>query len=102
MKIGVKKSYILDLLPGDEFVAFVQFKTFRDIGFFPDDLKIECCSHFLFITQNDNFHNGQGNRFNLLLVDPFYKEFQAAWFRSSSYYDDEILQNGEFVQNAIV
>ena len=50
LKVGVKKSYILDLLPGDEFVAFVQFKSFQDIGFFTDDIRIECCSHFLFIT----------------------------------------------------
>ena len=102
LKVGTKKTYILDLLPGDEFVAFVKFKSFQDIGFFTQDIRIECCSHFLFITQNDSVEDGRGNRMNLLLVDPFYQEFQAAWFRSNSCYDGAISDTGEFVQNAII
>ena len=39
---------------------------------------------------------------NLILVDPFYQKFQAAWLRSDSFFDNEILNTGEFVQNAFI
>ena len=35
-------------------------------------------------------------------MDPFYEEFQGAWFRSSSFFDNDILNSGEFVINAFI
>jgi hypothetical protein len=45
-----KKCYILELPKEDKFVGFVKFNQFEDIGFYPKNLSIECCSHFLFMT----------------------------------------------------
>lgn len=79
MRVGAKKTFILEMQDGDEFISFVKFNKFEDIGLFAEDLRIECCSHIAFITQNDELEekNGpyQGNRLNVILLDPFYEVF---------------------------
>lgn len=79
LRVGAKKTFILEMQDGDEFISFVKFNKFEDIGLFAEDLRIECCSHIAFITQNDELEerNGpyQGNRLNVILLDPFYEVF---------------------------
>lgn len=64
-------------MPRDEkFVCFVNFNQFEDIGFYPVGLRIECCSHFAYLTTGKGNYAGniQYNRLNLCLIDPFYEE----------------------------
>jgi hypothetical protein len=99
-----EKKFILDLDPEERFVSFVSFKDFEDIGFFPDNLQIECCSHFLFLTTS-RFYRGKQvieNVLNLLLVDPYYKEIQIALFKSTSVYDYNILFVNDFIKKAFI
>ena len=49
-----KRCYVLELPDEDRFVSFVKFHQFEDIGFYPSNLRIECCSHFLFMTAPKN------------------------------------------------
>lgn len=86
-------------LPSDErFVSFVDFNSFTDIGFFPKHLRIECCSHFLFLTtsRGNDLQNDQKNRLNLLLLDPFYSEIQVALFKANSYIDNTMFKKCDF------
>ena len=61
----------------EKFVSFVQFNNFKDIGFFPYTLKIECCSYFMYITTKKDqgiLYNPEHtcqNRFNLFVIDSF-------------------------------
>ena len=50
-------------------MSFVEFNTFKDIGFNPGDLDIAGNSHFAFLT-----FDGQNETFflNLLLVDIYH------------------------------
>jgi hypothetical protein len=77
-----KKMYILELNPSDKFVCWLNFNSFADIGFYPKDLKIECCSHFAFMTtgQGDNSGNQHYNKINLILMDPFFSKTLVAHF----------------------
>jgi hypothetical protein len=73
LRIGSKRTFILNLDADEKFVAFVHFKKFEDAGFFIDDLRVECCSHFLYMTRAA--HGDQaGNRLNLLFIDPFFEK----------------------------
>lgn len=46
-----KKMYILPLKKNEKFVCFLNFNSFEEIGFYPDEnLKIESCSHFAYMT----------------------------------------------------
>lgn len=87
-----KKVHILELSPNEKFVTFVQFNRYNDIGFYPDDLNIDCCSRFYFITTKryKNPDERDSTTFNLLLVDPFHSNIQVAIFRSTSYIDELI------------
>ena len=49
---GEIKSYIYNMQKDEKFVCFVDFNQFEDIGFYPEHLRIECCSFFLFLTTN--------------------------------------------------
>jgi len=61
----------------EKFVSFVSFNSFKDIGFFPYTLKIECCSYFMYITTRkdtgllSNPDETALNKFNLFIVDSF-------------------------------
>ena len=88
--------------PEEKFVGFVQFNQFQDIGFFAEDLRIECCSHFAYLTRKDDKQKFSGNRMNLLLVDPFCPRLQAALLRSYTNFDNEIFNECDFVMNSII
>ena len=47
---GETKSYIVNIPKKEKFVCFVDFNQFEDIGFYPKNLRIECCSFFLYMT----------------------------------------------------
>ena len=51
--------FILELKEDEKFVCFIKFNAFQDIGFYPKDLKIECCSHIAFLTSG--IGNNTGN-----------------------------------------
>jgi hypothetical protein len=96
LQIERKQKYILNLNQDERFVCFLQFNQFEDIGFYPKGIRIECCSHFAYLTTGRGQYAGDisRNRINLLVVDPFYEEIQVGLFRSSTFYDGEI-----FVEN---
>jgi hypothetical protein len=50
MKPAMKKAYIIKIPEHERFLGFVDFNSFVDIGFYPKGLKIECCSHFTYLT----------------------------------------------------
>jgi len=60
--------------PEEKFVCFVSFNQFEDIGFYPVGLRVECCSHFAYLTTSKNTVDIKYNRLNLLLIDPFYED----------------------------
>ena len=74
--------FILELKEDEKFVCFIKFNAFQDIGFYPKDLKIECCSHIAFLTSGigKNSGNMKQNRLNLILMDPFFSDTQVARF----------------------
>lgn len=81
----------MNLEEDETFVNFVKFDRYEDIRFFPDDLRVECCSHFLLMvrkTGSTNFDN-TGNRLYLLLIDPMYNKIQAALFKSNTVFDND-------------
>ena len=43
-------QYILELENNEKFLTFVKFNSFEDIGFFPEFMRISCCSSILFLT----------------------------------------------------
>jgi len=45
-----RKVHILDIHPEERFISFVEFNLYEDIGFYPENLSIDCCSCFLFLT----------------------------------------------------
>ena len=60
--------------PGEKFVSFVEFNRYEDIGFYPDNMSIECCSCFLFVTSktSDSLDSQiNSTKLNLLLADPY-------------------------------
>jgi len=66
------KQYILDLDKNEMFITFTTFNSYEDIGFYPEYLRISCCSSFVYFTLNtDNYDE---IRMNLLIVDPYYKD----------------------------
>jgi hypothetical protein len=75
------------------------FNQFEDIGFYPKGLRIECCSHFTFLTTANTQKGETGsvyqNKLNLILIDPFYPETQIAHYKSTTYYDHSVFRKGE-------
>jgi hypothetical protein len=67
------ETLILNLPADQRFEGFVEFKKFDDIGFFPGNLSIESCSHFLYITSDVKGKSKLNNRLNLLFIDKFNK-----------------------------
>ena len=92
--VDEKRCYVLELPKEDKFVCFVKFNQFEDIGFYPRNLSIECCSHFLFMTTSPNNKNKdpKKNNLNLLFFDPYCSEVQCCLFKSKNYYDNEVFE----------
>lgn len=90
---------MIELDPQERFVTFVEFNKYQDIGFYPHNLSIECCSCFLFLTTKR--HKGEDDNnttyFNLLLADPYHDDIQVAIFRSHSNVDDELFRHGDII-----
>ena len=102
--VKAKQPYILNLEPDETFVNFIQVDRYEDIRFFPDDLRVECCSHFLLMvrkTGSQNFENNR-NRLYLLLIDPMYNEIQAALFKSSTVFDNDMFKDHDFHLKSII
>ena len=80
-------------------MSFVEFNKYQDIGFYPQDLRIECCSCFLFLTTKRHKSDDDSHTtfFNLLLADPYHDEIQIAIFRSHSNVDDELFRQGDII-----
>lgn len=76
LQLDNKRKYIINLMPDEKFVCFVHFNQFEDIGFYPQGMRIECCSHFAYLTagRGDMAGNIKKNRINLILIDPFYED----------------------------
>ena len=74
--MATKKKYILQVQRDEKFVCWLHFNQFEDIGFYPHGLRIECCSHFAFLTTGQGAKTGKTmeNKINLILMDPFYIE----------------------------
>jgi len=91
-------------MPDEKFVCFLQFNQFEDIGFYPKGLRIECCSHFAFLTAGKGPSAGHmtKNRINLVLIDPFYEETQVAHFRSHTHFDNEIFSCNDTMVTSVV
>jgi hypothetical protein len=104
LQIEVKRNYIITLPPDEKFVCFINFNQFEDIGFYPKGLRIECCSHFAFLTSGKGLSTGhmQKNRINLVLIDPFYDQTQVAHFRSSTNFDNEIFSANDTIITSMV
>lgn len=100
------KKMILDLDKDEKFVCFVEFNSFQDIGFFPKNLDIECCSKFLFITSprmhSKDFGKASMNCLNLLLIDPYYETANVVLFKSVSYIDPSLLNHGDRIVKACI
>ena len=90
------------MTPGDKFIGFVEFIDLMDIGFFPEDLRIECCSRFAYITRREGKHSTSENHLNLLLVDAFCPSLQAALFKSSTTFDNVVFNEGDFVMKSVI
>ena len=100
------KKMILDLDQDEKFVCFVEFNSFQDIGFFPTNLDIECCSKFLFVTSprmhSKDYGKGTFNCLNLLLIDPYYETANVVLFKSVSFIDNELLIYGDRIVKACI
>jgi len=92
------KQYVYELGSHESFVSFVEFNKFEDIGFYPDNLRIEMCSHFCFLTRDKKTNT---NLINFLLIDPYYEHTQIALFKShmrfpihnSKKFEDVVIKN---------
>ena len=47
------REYILQLQPEHNFITFVEFNDYKDIGFFGEELLIEGCVSFSFLSGHD-------------------------------------------------
>ena len=88
--------------PEERFISFLQFRQFSDIGFYPKDIRVECSSHFAYITSARDLLNIKHNKINLVIMDPFYEELQIAHFKSNTIFDDEIITIGDAIIGAYV
>ena len=104
LQLDNKRKYIVNLMPDEKFVCFVQFNQFEDIGFYPNGLRVECRSHFAFLTAGKGEFSGNitKNRINLLLIDPFYEDTQITHFKSSVFFDNEIFTESDTIAQSVI
>ena len=60
---------ILELPERHKFFCFADSQKLQELGFAPRDLKIEGCSHFVYLTQDKKTKKVQ---INIMFVDPYY------------------------------
>ena len=91
-------------MPDEKFVCFLEFNEFEDIGFYPKGLRIECCSHFAFLTAGKGASSGfmHKNCINLVLIDPFYEQTQVDHFRSHTHYDNEMFSTNDTIVTSVI
>ena len=85
----------------EKFLSFLTFKQYSDIGFYPRDIRVECSSHFAFLTTGRDSSNLKFNRINLVIIDPFYEDLQIALFKSNTVFDSEILEQSDVVVGCV-
>ena len=66
-----RKQLVYDLEKNHQFINFVDFNNFEDVGFYPGPLRIECCSNFVFLTLDTKKKRVV---VNFMLVDPYYED----------------------------
>lgn len=75
-----------------KFISFVFFNKYEDIGFFHENINIEACVNFLFLSQRRN-----KLFLNLMLIDQYYKHTQFALFTSSYYADFDQFNRSDMI-----
>lgn len=93
---------ILPMLENEQFIGFVDFNSYQEIAFNPINLRIECCSNFLFLTRRENEYGRFLNHLNLLLLDPFDEKLDAAIFTSSTVIDNELYNNSDMIIKSVI
>jgi hypothetical protein len=73
-------QYIYELPKEEIFIDHIQYNKLEDIGFYPNNLKIEASSRFAFLTYNE--HDLE-IIINVLICDPYYGDVQMALFQAS-------------------
>jgi len=97
MNPKIQRAYVLDIPDDEKFVCFIDHNSYSDIGFYPKHLRVECCSHFLYLTTaRHNTGDISKNRLNLLLVDPYYEQIQVAIFKSCAHIDNAVFKANDF------
>ena len=80
-------------------MCFCKANKNTDIGFYPQNLRIEMCSRLVFLTNPSR--DGDNFKLNVLLVDPYYATTQFALFKSSkSFIPDD--SDKKLMQDTIV
>ena len=77
MFIRSKKNMVYQIPKGYVFMDFIEFNGLDDLGFDSQDLKIEACSRFAFLTLHERT---QRMLVNIMLIDPYYDTIQIALF----------------------
>jgi len=81
---------------GHKFKGFIEFNSYKDIGFFYEDLLIEACVKIAFVTTCDN-----KVFMNLMLIDPYHEETQFALFTSSHIIKLENFQEDDLIEKIV-
>jgi hypothetical protein len=81
----------MDFDPTERFLGFVEYNQFEDIGFYPKNLTIECCSSFIFMTTTKEKSKSakNSNKLYLMLIDPYYKDIEVVKFKSALYFEHQ-------------
>lgn len=82
----------MDIEKDERFLGFVEFGSFDDIGFFPTNLKIECCTSFMYMTTTKQKSRSakSSNRLYVMMIDPYYKTIEVVRFKSTLYFENLI------------
>jgi hypothetical protein len=82
----------------------VEFNSFEDIGFYPTNLTIECCSSFMYMTTTMEKSRSAraSNKLYLMMIDPYYKEIEVVRFKSALYFEHQIKSQEDFVVKQII
>lgn len=68
-------AFILNIPDNEKFVCWISYNSFTDLGFYPNGLRVECCSNFVYLTTSRESNDDvRDNRLNLLMIDPFQDE----------------------------
>jgi hypothetical protein len=100
----VGKNYLIDLEPDERFLGFVEFNSFGDIGFYPTNLNIECCTSFLYMTTSKVKSRSpkKTNKIYLMMIDPYYKEIEVVRFMSSQFFDTTVTAQEDYIVKQVI